>query len=429
VTTVPGRNPSTPREPDVSSTPGATLDLPPASDGDDGHDNAGTPPLAAPPRRRDPLWAKLIILFGALLLLVSGGVVTLVKVTENRVNNSVHKVEVPAINNDANGNAKHASVTGPKNILLVGIDPRDNTDQPSDNKTDGIRSDSIIILHVNDAHDQAYLVSIPRDTKVSIPAKTGPGTKYDKTTGKINAAFAEGSDGVTGDAAKQGGLEMLAETIRADFNISFDAAAVVDFSGFEGVVDYIGGVDMYVDEDVKSIHIGVNSKGQTVTPGMRQSPDLMRVYSIPGVTPVEYTVGWHHFAGWQALDYSRQRHVLANGDGDYGRQRHQQQLLKAIFKKVATNYLNSPKLPGLISKVGGTMTIADGGISLTDWVWAMRGIGQDSLVTMKTNGGQFNDIGSGYEQLNDTSLAMLEAVRTDTMATFATQHQDWVASS
>ncbi len=414
----------------MSSTPGATLDRPPASDGGDDNDN-GTPPPPPTKRRRDPLWAKLVIILGALLLLVSTGVVVLLKVGEHVANSSVHKVNVKGIGEDQNGNDKHATVTGAKNILLVGIDPRDNQDEPNASATsDGIRSDSIIILHINAAHDQAYLVSIPRDTKVAIPAKTGDGTKYGPTTGKINGSFQEGSAGLTGDAADKGGLEMLAATIKADYQITFDAAAVVDFSGFEQVIDYIGGVDMYVDEDVKSIHIGVNSKGQTVTPGMRQSGDYMHVYLIPGVTPIEYTVGLHHFAGWQALDYSRQRHVLSLGDGDYGRQRHQQQLLKAVFKKIVNSYINSPKLPGLISKVGQTMTVDDGGISLTDWVFAMKGIGQDGLVTMKTNGGVFDSIpGTGYEQLLPESLDMLAAVRTDSMGQFATAHQDWVATS
>lgn len=415
----------------MSATPGATLDRPAASGGGDGPTDGGTPAAPPAPRRRDPLWAKLVIIFGALLLLGSAGVTTLVRYGEHEVNNSIHKVNPEGIG--ATAGDKHATITGPKNILLVGIDPRDNVpdgvDLASSAPDDGIHSDSVIILHINANHDQAYMVSIPRDTKVDIPAKTTAGTPYGKTTAKLNAAFQRGSAGLTGDQAIEGGLTLLSATIKQDFQISFDAAAVVDFSGFDKIVDYIGGVDMYVDEDVKSIHIGINSKGQTVTPGMRQSADLMHVYPIPGVTPIEYTKGWHHFAGWQALDYCRQRHVLALGDGDYGRQRHQQQFLKAVFKKIVNNYMNNPtKLAGVISKVGETMSVADGGISLTDWVWAMRGIGQDGLVTMRTNGGQFANIpGTGYELLTQTSLDMLAAVRSDTMGAFATEHPDWVA--
>jgi hypothetical protein len=50
--------------------------------------------------------------------------------------------------------------------------------------------------------------------------------------------------------------------------------------------------------------------------------------------------------------------------------------------------LNSPaKLPRLISAIGKTMTVDDGGISLEDWAFAMKGINPDKLVTLKTNAG------------------------------------------
>jgi len=411
----------------VTSTPGATLDRPAdAGDGDDGD----LDPVEAPPKktkRHDPLWAKLVVGFGALLLLASVGLLVVAKVGERVATSGVHHIDVPGIGSDANGEPVHASITGPKNILLVGIDPRDEESAA----VDGTHSDSIIILHVNAAHDQAHLVSIPRDTKVAIPAKTGPGEPHQAGTSKINSAFAWGAAGLTGDAALSGGLQLLAATIKAAYGIGFDAAAIVDFSGFQSVVDYIHGVDMYVDEDTTSIHIGHDAQNKTVTPGMRQSKDLMHVYPIPGVTPVKYTKGEHHFAGWEALDYCRQRHVLANNDGDYGRQRHQQQFLKAVFKKIINNYATNPvSLAGVVNKVGQTMTVSDGGISLTDWVYAMRGIGQDGLVTMKTNGGQFDNIeGTGYEQLNPESLDMLAAVRDDTIGQWAVAHSDWVSNS
>jgi len=422
-----GRDPLIFREPDVTSTPGATLDRPAdAGDGDDGD----LPPVETPPKktkRRDPLWAKLVLGFGALLLVASVGLLVLVKVGEQVATGGVHKIEVPGVGTDANGEAKHVSITGAKNILLVGIDPRDDQSATDDL----IRSDSIIILHINAAHDQAHLVSIPRDTKVAIPAKVGGGTRHGAGTDKINTAFAWGADGLTGDAALTGGLQLLVATIKDAYDISFDAAAIVDFSGFESVVNYIGGVDMYVDEDTTSIHIGHDAKGNTVVPAMRQSKDLMHVYPIPGVTPVKYLKGPHHFTGWEALDYCRQRHVLANNDGDYGRQRHQQQFLKAVFKKIVNNYAGNPvKLAGVVNKVAQTMTVSDGHISLGDWVYAMKGIGQDGLVTMKTNGGKFDNIpGTGYEQLSPESLDMLAAVRNDTIGQWAVAHNDWVSTS
>ncbi len=408
----------------MSSTLGATLDRP-APEGGDG---PGDPPLPPSPtaKRRDPLWAKLAVIVGAVLLLTAGGSVALLKVGEHAATGSVHKVDVPSIGKDVNGEDRHVTITGAKNILLLGIDPRGQESAVED----GIRPDSIIILHINAAHTAAYLVSLPRDTRVAIPAKTGPGTPQGAVTAKINAAFDRGAQGLTGDAALSAGLDLLVRTIQRDFEINFDAAGIVDFSGFKDLVDYIGGVHMYVDEDVKSIHVGRDAEGKIVVPGMRQSRDFMHVYPIPGVTPVEYTKGWHDFAGWEALDYCRQRHVLELNDGDYGRQRHQQQFLKAVFGKIANEYLGNPiKLAGVVSKVGDTMTVSDGGISLADWVYAMRGIGTDGLVTMKTNGGTFNSSADGtYELLTPESLEMLAAVRDDAMGAWADGHPNYVST-
>src|SRR5262245_55426521 len=63
--------------------------------------------------------------------------------------------------------AQVSDVKGPLNILLVGIDPRTDEQTPL--------SDSIIVVHVPQAMDQAYIFSIPRDLLVDIPsfAKTG----------------------------------------------------------------------------------------------------------------------------------------------------------------------------------------------------------------------------------------------------------------
>ncbi|RSM42176.1 hypothetical protein DMB66_55005, partial [Actinoplanes sp. ATCC 53533] len=118
----------------------------------------------------------------------------------------------------------------------------------------------------------------------------------------------------------------------------------------------------------------------------------------------------------------------------YGRQRHQQQFLKAVLKQAVSDGLNSPtKLPGLLSAVGKTMTVDSGGVSLEDWVFAMRGLNPDDLVTIKTNAGRFNSksvpgVGS-VEVLSDDSLQLLKAVKNDDVAAFAQSHPSWVSAT
>jgi hypothetical protein len=68
-----------------------------------------------------------------------------------------------------------------------------------------------------------------------------------------------------------------------------------------------------------------------------------------------------------------------------------------------------------------------------DWIYAMRGIGGDGVLTIKTNNGQFdttNVPGIGaVENLTDTSQQLLQAVRDDTVAAFVAAHPDWVSQS
>ena len=324
---------------------------------------------------------------------------------------------------------QHRTITGAKNILLVGVDTR-----PHQDPSQLIRSDSIILMHIPADHSQAYLVSLPRDSLVTIPAYRNGATSYPGGKNKINAAFAFGSQGLTGAPALSHGFELLALTVRDLTGITPDAGAIIDFQGFKKIVQVLGKVCMYVDETTTSIHVGRDdATGQPAGP-YKINPDGTVNHRIPGVTPNVYTKGNHCLDPAQALDFVRQRDLLANRDYDYGRQRHQQQFLKAILHQVMSEGLNSPtKLPALLSAVGKTMTVDDGGIPLGDWAFAMRGIQPDAITTVKTNGGTFNSrtvpgVGSA-EILSPTSLELLRAVRDDTVGSFVQAHPNWVAAS
>jgi LCP family protein required for cell wall assembly len=363
----------------------------------------------------------VLVVLGAVLMLASGGLFVGYRLVVATASRGVTQRDL--LGDTGNQARRHVDISGPVNILLVGIDTR-----PGQNPTDLSRADSIIVAHVPAAHDQAYLVSIPRDTLVPIPAD--PQTGWAGGQDKINAAFAYGSQKGGGIA---GGVHLLGETIRARYGIGFDAAAVVDFAGFQQVVGVLGGVTMCVDEKVTSIHIGFTADGREAVP-FRQDADLS-LHPVPGVTPKVYQPGCRHLAAWEALDYTRQRDLLANGDGDYGRQRHQQQFIKAVFKEIlSAGVLSDPaKLSRVLATVGRAMTVDTGGVGMGDWIYAMRGIGGDGVLTIKTNNGQFdttNVPGIGaVENLTDTSQQLLQAVRDDTVAAFVAAHPDWVSQS
>jgi anionic cell wall polymer biosynthesis LytR-Cps2A-Psr (LCP) family protein len=322
---------------------------------------------------------------------------------------------------------QHASVTGPKNILLVGIDQRPNAAAGT-----AIRSDSIILLHIAADHKSSYLISLPRDSYVSIPAYDNGVQRYAGGMDKINAAFSFGGLGLTGASQLSHGFELLSLTVKKLTGITPDAGAIVDFEGFQQVVNVLGKVCMFVDEDTTSIHVGHTASGKQAAPYALNSDGTIN-HKIPGVTANFYAKGNHCFTPAQALDFVRQRDLLANHDGDYGRQRHQQQFLKAVLTQTVHDGLSSPtKLPSLITAIGKTMTVDTGGISITDWAFAMRGVNPSKLVTIKTNDGKFNSrsvrgVGS-VQILSSTSLSLLHAVKTDTVGQFVTAHPTWASA-
>jgi anionic cell wall polymer biosynthesis LytR-Cps2A-Psr (LCP) family protein len=366
------------------------------------------------------------MIFGAVLMIGSGATIVGYRLAVHEATGSINRQNLIGA---AGPGPVHQEITGAKNILLVGVDSR-----PGQDPTNLVRSDSIMILHLAANHDAGYLISIPRDTWVRIPAYDNGEQRWAGGQDKINAAFAVGGEGLTGAAARQHSMELLALTIKNNFHgITFNAAAIVDFVGFQEVVAVLGKVDMCVDEVTRSIHVGYRN-GKQVSPAVQINSDGTVAGPLPGVTPKEYDVGCYPMLPWEALDYVRQRDLLANGDADYGRQRHQQQFLKAVFKQVlSTGVLTSPgKLSRVLNAMGRAMTVDDGGVPIEDWLFAMRGIGGDDLITIKTNDGQFNSEtidGKSIETLDDTSMELMRSVRDDTVDSFVRAHPDWVANS
>ncbi|MGX6600522.1 LCP family protein [Micromonosporaceae bacterium Da 78-11] len=377
-------------------------------------------------RHRAPRWARWCVTLGAALMVIGGGSLVALEVTVSAATRTVTQQNL--LGATRTRTVTHASVTGAKNILLVGIDARKNQAAGT-----AIRSDSIIILHISADHQQAYLISLPRDSYVQIPAYDNGKQSYAGGKNKINAAFAFGSRGLSGEAALSHGFELLGMTVKELTGITPDAGAIIDFQGFQKVVDVLGKVCMYVDEDTTSIHLGHDASGQVAAPYVINKDGTLN-HKIKGVTANFYAKGDHCFTPTEALDFVRQRDLLKNNDYDYGRQRHQQQFLKAVLQQAVHDGLDSPtKLPGLLSALGRTMTVDGGGISLTDWAFAMKGLNPDDLVTIKTNDGKFNSrtvAGAGsVELLSDDSMELLTDAKDDRVAEFVQTHPTWVSAT
>jgi len=132
--------------------------------------------------------------------------------------------------------------------------------------------------------------------------------------------------------------------------------------------------------------------------------------------------------GWEALDYARQRYGLKNGD--YDRQRHQQQLIKAMAKKASSSgVLTNPlKVKSLISAAGKAFVLDTGGVPVADFMFTLKGVAANDLVLLRTNNGTFAGNGRGREALNAESRTMFDAVRADKLADFIIANPGVVAN-
>jgi polyisoprenyl-teichoic acid--peptidoglycan teichoic acid transferase len=361
------------------------------------------------PRRALPRWAVLCTIFGSLLLLGSGGTLLASEVLLSRYEGSVKTADLFGDQADASEEPK-TDIKGPLNILLVGIDPRlDNPNEPP-------RSDSILILHVPDAHDQAYLFSIPRDLLVDIPPF--PKANFGGGRDKINAAMAYGSR-VPGQEKPDSvrGFELLANTISRYTGIKrFDAGAIVNFQGFRKIVDAMGGVTMTLDMDIRSEHLKPDGSGRDGNPNGDGYVGPQKLYKK----------GTHHLKGWEALDIVRQRKTVG---GDYVRQRHQQQFLKAMVnqafsKDVVTNPL---KLDSVLRAAGESLIFNGRGHSVVDYAITLRNIRSSNMTMIKLPG---EGVGTGRnyrgERLLDPSQDFFAAVRSDTVGAFMASHPELV---
>jgi polyisoprenyl-teichoic acid--peptidoglycan teichoic acid transferase len=374
---------------------------------------SGKPGGKPKPGRRAPLWARLCAIFGCVLMVVSGGVLVTSQVLIARYTGAV-KTQNLFGDEAAAATAKKSDIKGPLNLLLVGIDPRDANTAPL--------SDSIIVVHVPEGLDQAYLFSVPRDLLVDIPPF--PKTGFQGGTAKINAAMSYGSSVGNGKHDVAQGFDLLAKTVGRLTGIKrFDAGAIINFGGFKQIVDAMGGVTMTIDEDVKSEHLQPDGK-----PRPRYASCASNQCAHPYYGPqATYKKGTYHLEGWQALDYVRQRYGLKNSD--YDRQRHQQQFVKAmadqaLSKDVVTNPI---KLDKVLRAAGKSLIFDGGGHSVVDWGLALKNIRSQNMTLIKLPGHSVFE-GRAYkgEALDDSAQAFFASVNDGTVAAFMVNHPSFL---
>lgn len=240
------------------------------------------------------------------------------------------------------------------NILLVGSDSRSGENGSIGGKVaGGMRSDTTMIMHISADRSRIDFLSIPRDMRVRVSdCKMLDGSIKKGWTGKFNIAFSNG--GINGNEAEAAACTM--QTLIDLTGIEFDHYAVVDFAGFENMIDAVDGVPMCIPKKIDDRRSKLHIKA-----------------------------GAQVLDGKTALAYARVRHI---GDGtDLQRIERQHELMDNLAKKVlGMNVLtDAPQLTLLLKSAGESMTMDPDLGSFTYLVglaYSLRNLSYDNINFM-----------------------------------------------
>jgi LCP family protein required for cell wall assembly len=226
---------------------------------------------------------------------------------------------------------KQAPPGKPFNMLLVGSDSRAFVGNSGalanafggSAEQGGQRSDVTMVVRFVPATKSVTVLSIPRDLWVNIPGAV-PGISG---MNRINAAFNNGPN-------------LLIQTIDQDLGISVSHYASVEFLGFSGMVDALGGVDMDFPTAVRDAYSGLNVTS-------------LGCQSINGSTALELVRSRHLYYQTAAGEW------VYDGQSDFSRIQRQDSFFRAVLAKVNTSDTNPLAILGFISAAVGNLTIDD----------------------------------------------------------------------
>lgn len=330
----------------------------------------GSTPRRSGRRRTARILSWVALSTAVVVLLGAGGL----WIAFNHYNGQISRIAIPGID----GHAQPAKAPrNAENFLLVGSDSRagsngDGTQGAGATYVTGQRSDTVILVHLFGSSDKAELVSFPRDSYVTIPRYTDPktGRVTSEHKDKLNSAFSEG------------GPALLIATVENLSNIRIDHFMQIDFTGFKGMVNKLGGVDVCLTKAAKDHFSGID---------------------LPA--------GKHHIDGNVALSFVRQRHGLALGDID--RIARQQQFLGSLVHKVlsAGTLLNPLKLNGFLDVATSSLQVDKGlsGNDLKDLALRLRSFSSGGVLFTTI---PIADIGG---HINGADVVLLDAAKDEAL--------------
>lgn len=276
--------------------------------------------------------------------------------------------------------ARPEDVDGALNILVIGSDTRAGlgTEYGVGTAEGGARSDTNLLVHIAADRESAYVVSIPRDSMTKAPTDcSDPESTVDN--GEIRR---------WNDNFNQGGPACTVKTLEGLTGVYVDHVAVIDFSGFQSMVDGLGGVDVClpkaVDDKDAQIHL---------------------------------EAGRQRLHGKDALGYVRMRKTLGDGS-DIQRIQRQQTFMSSMAQEATkTSLLLRPdRLYAFLNAATSSMT-ADDGLGLrrmTSIASSLKDLGTDRLVFVTVPTEPYPDNVNRVQWRSSASEALWHAIRNDT---------------
>ncbi|MFF9125249.1 LCP family protein [Streptomyces sp. NPDC014889] len=272
-----------------------------------------TPPGGPLPdeKRKKRRWGRIVLLTLLVLVLAGAGACYWLY---SGLNGNIKGVDIDhAIGDDR----PEKLPTSGQNVLILGSDSRSGANAAlNTGKVAGARSDTALVMHIPEGRTQAVAISIPRDTLVTRPECT----KSDGT------AVASAKRVMFNSIYGQVGPACVVKTVEQMSGIRMDHYVEIDFSGFKGLVDAIGGVDVTVDQDIHDKSSGL-----------------------------DLTAGTHRLDGTQSLQFVRTRHGIGDGS-DLGRISLQQQFMLDLLGEIKKQDLLGS--PSKTYKIADSLTAA-----------------------------------------------------------------------
>jgi LCP family protein required for cell wall assembly len=290
-------------------------------------------------------------------LMVTGVVSSLVLLTsgvawafETYIGNSIGKEDVAGL-----GNSSAEGPHGAMNILVAGVDRREGLSAEQQDELHlghdpGARSDTMMLVHLSADHSRISVVSLPRDSYVTIPAHQSNGDEGPKGRqvparyGKLNWAY------------QFGGPDLTVATVKQATGLAIDHYVEVNFFGFVKMVDAVGGVDICTPTAINDPKSGLR---------------------LPA--------GRSHVDGVKALSFARARYTLGDGS-DLGRIDRQQKFMATMLHKAISGAtLADPvKSAKFLSATLGALTV-DKGLArdLPKLADQMRGMSTNNVTFAK----------------------------------------------